>query len=129
MKIDDIINPQRIEEITNQVVFDEKKFLDIIEKSKEKKGLSFEDVAILITAPREMSDYLFKTSSWIRREIYGNRMVLFAPLYISSYCVNRCAYCGFQAQNHQPRMKLDSVRIRFENEALLDMGDKRTLLE
>ncbi|OWK27402.1 MAG: [FeFe] hydrogenase H-cluster radical SAM maturase HydG [Parcubacteria group bacterium GW2011_GWA2_38_13b] len=129
MKIDDIINQQRIEEIINRVVFDEKKFLDIIEKSKEKKGLSLEDVAIFITAPQEMSDYLFKTSSWIRREIYGNRTVLFAPLYVSSYCVNRCAYCGFQAQNHQPRMKLDSVRIRLETEALLDMGHKRALLE
>ena len=129
MKSSDIVDQQKIEEMMDKAVFDEKKFLDIIEKAKEKKGLSLEDVAVLITAPRKMSDYIFKTSSWIRKEIYGNRMVLFAPLYVSSYCVNRCAYCGFQAQNNQLRMKLNSARIRFETEALLDMGHKRTLLE
>ena len=101
----------------------------ILSKSERKNGLSLEEVAVLIAAPREMSDYLFKASSWIRREIYGNRMVLFAPLYISSYCVNRCSYCGFQAQNQQPRTKLNPTRIKFETEALLDMGHKRLLLE
>ncbi|MEK7627096.1 MAG: [FeFe] hydrogenase H-cluster radical SAM maturase HydG [Patescibacteria group bacterium] len=129
VKIQDIVDSRKIEAMLDKTVFDEKKFFDIIEKAKEKNGLSLEEVAVLIAAPREMSDYLFKASSWIRREIYGNRMVLFAPLYISSYCVNRCSYCGFQAQNQQPRTKLNPTRIKFETEALLDMGHKRLLLE
>jgi 2-iminoacetate synthase len=130
MKTKEIFDPEKNEYILENIQFNENEFFGILEKARGKKGLSLEEVAVLIKAPREYSGELFKTAAFIRKEIYGNRMVLFAPLYCSSYCVNRCAYCAFQAQNaSNKRIKLTEERVKIEALSLLNMGHKRTLLE
>jgi len=65
----------------------------------------------------------------IKMAIYGPRLVLFAPLYVSSFCVNDCEYCGFHYRNQAPRRKLSLEEVRQQVEILEDMGHKRLLLE
>lgn len=103
---------------------------EILARAREKNGLSVDDVAALIVAPREFDQEMFEVSARVRNEIYGNRMVLFAPLYWSNFCANDCAYCSFRTSNkseRRVRLSLDSVVE--ETTALLDMGHKRIILE
>ncbi len=109
---------------------DKKKVLDILEKAKELKGLSPEETAVLLqNLDPELDEALFETARWIKMQIYGNRLVLFAPLYITNECGNICAYCGFRADNKLLKRKtLTFDEIREEVEILEDMGHKRLLL-
>lgn len=102
----------------------------ILEKAKEKKGLSLEDVALLLqsSAP-EIDAEIFQTAREVKQATYGNRIVLFAPLYISNECANKCRYCGFSATNHRlSRKTLTAQEIREEVKVLEDSGQKRLLL-
>lgn len=72
---------------------------------------------------------MFKIAGDIKKSIYGNRIVLFAPLYISDYCVNNCVYCGYKSCNGFERRKLTQEEIRTEVEILERMGHKRLALE
>ena len=103
---------------------------NIILKSLDLKGLKIEDVAVLLNCKdRETLDLLFDTASKIKKEIYGDRIVMFAPLYISNICGNDCAYCAFRATNKTLRRHaLDMDEIRDEVRALIDQGHKRLLL-
>lgn len=109
--------------------FNKKRFFEIIEKTKSLKGLSLEETAALIFAPQQYSGLIFKTAGFVRKEIYGNRMVLFAPLYWSDFCQNNCFYCGFRKANNSPRRKLSLEEVKQQIEILLDTGHKRVLLE
>lgn len=130
MNIKEIVDSQEIERILREISFEKKRFFEILEKARLKTGLSLEEVGALITADKKHLDLILQTAGNIRNEIYGNRMVLFAPLYWSNYCINRCAYCSFQSQNRQTkRVKLGLEDIKSETLALLSMGHKRTLLE
>lgn len=130
MNIREIVNAEKIALILKTVQFNESDFFGILKKAEEMKELSMEEAAILIRAPDEYSEALFQAAALIRKDIYGDRMVLFAPLYCSSYCVNRCAYCAFQSQNAvNKRVKLTKERVKMEILSLLNMGHKRTLLE
>ena len=72
----------------------------ILDKALLLKGLDLEDVAMLINiSDEELLDNLFKTAYKIKNSIYGNRLVLFAPLYVSNHCSNNCLYCGFRIDN------------------------------
>ncbi len=103
---------------------------EIIGKALEKKGLElFEAAELLAVTGQEGLQKMFAASSRVKKEIYGDRLVLFAPLYLSSYCVNDCAYCGFHASNPAPRKKLSMQEIREQVLALLEMGHKRLLVE
>jgi len=102
----------------------------VLEKASQKKGLTLEEAALLISV--EESDgisAILNLAGEIKKEIYGERLVLFAPLYISNYCVNNCEYCGFHSKNKAPRKRLTTREITAEVTALIDMGHKRLLLE
>ncbi len=102
----------------------------VIDKAREKRGLSYEEIAVLLKAkePHHIES-IYKIASEIKRSIYGNRVVLFAPLYVSDYCVNNCKYCGYQRHNQFNRHKLTDEQIREEVRILEQMGHKRIALE
>lgn len=106
-------------------------YMDIVEKAKKEKGLTHEEVAYLINCNKdEVWDEIFKLANKIKNDYYGNRIVLFAPLYLSNYCINGCTYCPYHAKNKTiPRKKLTQEEIKKETIALMNMGHKRLALE
>ena len=102
----------------------------VLQKARELKGLSREDVAVLChVASPDQVEALFETARYVKEQIYGHRMVLFAPLYISNVCGNECAYCAFSSRNKAlPRTALDMAAIGRETRALIRQGHKRILL-
>lgn len=103
---------------------------EILAKAREMHGLSAADVSVLamISDPELLSE-MFATARWVKETIYGRRLVLFAPLYISNLCKNECAYCAFRARNKElKRRSLNQDEIREEVEVLLGQGHKRVLL-
>ncbi|MBR1424164.1 [bacterium] len=103
----------------------------ILEKAKLGNGLSHREASVLLACEvPEKNDEIFSLAKKIKEEYYGNRIVLFAPLYLSNYCVNGCVYCPYHAKNkHIPRKKMTQDEIREEVIALQDMGHKRLALE
>ncbi|TIH20248.1 [FeFe] hydrogenase H-cluster radical SAM maturase HydG [Marinifilum sp. JC120] len=103
---------------------------ETIAKAKERKGLSpFEAAVLLKNTDKELDNEIFEAAIEAKKGIYGNRLVLFAPLYISNECVNQCAYCGFNATNNDlQRRTLSAEEIHKEVEVLEDLGHKRLLL-
>lgn len=102
----------------------------ILEKAKNKKGLEHSEIAALLEIEnKDQLKKLFEVSGQIKKDVYGNRVVLFAPLYISDYCVNNCVYCGYKCKNKFVRRKLTMEEIRKEVEILEQMGHKRLALE
>lgn len=103
---------------------------EILNRAETLQGLSPEDVAALLTTDsREHIERMFRIAGRIKEEIYGERVVMFAPLYISDYCVNRCKYCGYNCTNEFGRRRLTMDEIRAEAEILERMGHKRLALE
>jgi len=103
---------------------------ELLEKALKLKGLSLQESAKLLNATDEKSlEKIFKAAKEVKLRIYGKRLVLFAPLYISSYCVNNCSYCGFHCENKAKRKKLSMEEVKKQVEILVDMGHKRLLLE
>lgn len=103
----------------------------ILEKAKLGKGLSHREAAVLLDCEiEEKNKEIFELAEKIKKDYYGNRIVLFAPLYLSNYCVNGCVYCPYHAKNtHIPRRKLTQEKIKQEVIALQDMGHKRLAIE
>ena len=103
----------------------------IIEKAKEMKGISHREAAVLLECDLEDENQrIYQLAKAIKDKFYGNRIVMFAPLYLSNYCVNGCVYCPYQFKNKQiKRKKLTQEEIRQEVIALQDMGHKRLALE
>ncbi len=102
----------------------------ILSKGRALAGLNLEETAVLLNAKGEGSrEAIFDTAAHIKKTIYGDRLVFFAPLYLSNYCVNDCGYCGFHSSNRSERKKLTFDEIRSEVERLIEMGHKRLLLE
>ena len=103
----------------------------IIAKAKERKGLSHREASVLLACPiPEKNEEIYKLAEQIKKDFYGNRIVMFAPLYLSNYCINGCTYCPYHMKNkHIPRKKLTQDKIRREVIALQDMGHKRLALE
>ena len=103
----------------------------ILEKAKLGKGLTHREASVLLACDNEdKNDEIFKLAEKIKKDYYGNRIVLFAPLYLSNYCVNGCVYCPYHAKNkHIPRKKLTQEEIKNEVIALQDMGHKRLAIE
>ena len=103
---------------------------EVLQKASEMKGLNLEDVAILtcISDPKMLAE-LFETANKVKETIYGKRLVLFAPLYISNLCANECLYCAFRATNKDiKRNALTQEHIAREVEVLINQGHKRILL-
>ena len=105
--------------------------IDILEKAKKAKGLSHKEAFVLLScAEDDLNKEILKTAKELKLKFYANRIVLFAPLYLSNYCVNGCTYCPYHGQNkHIPRKKLTQDEIREQVIALQDMGHKRLALE
>ena len=104
---------------------------EILEKAKLGKGLTHREASVLLACDNEeKNNEIFKLAEKIKKDYYGNRIVLFAPLYLSNYCVNGCVYCPYHAKNkHIPRKKLTQEEIKNEVIALQDMGHKRLAIE
>ncbi len=102
----------------------------ILNKALELKGLDLEETAALLNIEDDDNlEYLFETAGRIKDKIYGNRLVLFAPLYVSNYCSNNCLYCGFRRDNHNiKRIRLNPDQIKEETIEILRQGHKRILL-
>ena len=103
----------------------------LIEKAKLRKGLSHREASVLLACQiQEKNEEIFKLAEQIKKDFYGNRIVMFAPLYLSNYCINSCTYCPYHLKNkHIARKKLTQEEIRREVIALQDMGHKRLALE
>ena len=131
---DDFINHEEIVETLayaeknkeNRALIDE-----ILEKAKLRKGLSHREAAVLLDCTLEdKNQEIYALAEQIKKDFYGNRIVMFAPLYLSNYCINGCVYCPYHLKNkHIARKKLTQEEIRREVIALQDMGHKRLALE
>lgn len=112
---------------------------EILEKARPRKtgrgvecsGLSHRDASVLLACDLpEMTEKIYSLASEIKENFYGDRIVMFAPLYLSNYCVNKCVYCPYHIQNKEiPRKKLTQEEVRQEVIALQDMGHKRLAIE
>ena len=104
---------------------------DILQKAGERKGLNHREASVLLANENpEIDEEIFALAKQLKQDFYGNRIVLFAPLYLSNYCVNGCTYCPYHAVNkHMPRKKLTQEEVRREVIALQDMGHKRLAIE
>ena len=104
---------------------------EILAKAKLEKGLSHHEASVLLACDiPELNEEIFALAKKIKDDFYGDRIVLFAPLYLSNYCVNGCVYCPYHAKNkHIARKKLTQEDIKREVIALQDMGHKRLALE
>lgn len=103
----------------------------ILEKAKLRKGLSHREASVLLDCNiPEKNEEIFALAKQIKKDFYGNRIVMFAPLYLSNYCINGCLYCPYHLKNkHITRKKLTQEEIKNEVIALQDMGHKRLALE
>lgn len=103
----------------------------IIKKAKELKGITHREAIVLLECDQEdLNEEIYALAREIKEKFYGNRIVMFAPIYLSNYCVNNCTYCPFHYKNKTiPRKKLTQEEIKQEVIALQDMGHKRLALE
>lgn len=131
---DDFINHDEILE-TLAYADENKKNLplidSLIEKAALRKGLSHREASVLLACDdEERNQKIYRLAEQIKKDFYGNRIVMFAPLYLSNYCINGCTYCPYHMKNkHIARKKLTQEEIRREVIALQDMGHKRLALE
>lgn len=109
---------------------DKLKVREVIQKSLNKNRLSLEETAVLLNAESpELIDEIKSAARTLKERIYGDRIVLFAPLYIGNYCTNNCRYCGFRVTNkYQVRKTLNETEIADEVKMLEDNGHKRLIL-
>lgn len=131
---DDFINHEEIletlayadENKANEALID-----SILKKARLRKGLSHREASVLLACQmEEKNQEIYKLAEQIKKDFYGNRIVMFAPLYLSNYCVNGCTYCPYHLKNkHIARKQLTQEEIRREVIALQDMGHKRLALE
>ena len=102
---------------------------EIIAKSKNKEALTVEETAALLNADEtDLVEQIFDTARQLKKDVYGNRIVLFAPLYVGNYCMNDCVYCGFRRSNKESvRRTLSTQELHEQIEKMLEMGHKRLI--
>lgn len=124
------IDQEEIWDILNTTESNDQRILEIVKKSLNKERLSMQETAVLLNAKSETSRLLIKDAAKeLKRKIYGDRIVIFAPLYIGNKCTNNCSYCGFAASNlKQKRVTLNKQEIIDDVKALEDKGQKRLIL-
>lgn len=117
--------------LTKNEKVDPARVREILLRASELSGLDLNDAAILLAVTeQELLQEIFATANRVKEEIYGKRLVIFAPLYISNCCVNECSYCAFCASNQAlSRRRLDRDEIAREVETLINQGHHRILLE
>jgi 2-iminoacetate synthase len=109
---------------------DARQVREILAKAHEMRGLDASDMATLMENNEpELLEEMYAAARWVKNQIYGNRLVLFAPLYISNLCTNECLYCAFRARNQAlVRRTLNQEEIARETRILIEQGHKRVLL-
>lgn len=127
----EFINDEEILKTISKVESGDYNIREILDKASLMKGLEpYEALALLLCNDKDAENEMFEIAKKIKLEIYGKRIVLFAPLYLSNYCINGCVYCPYHAKNsHIARKQLTQDEIRAEVTALQDMGHKRLALE
>lgn len=134
LKADEFINDDEIKETLAyaEANKDNLELIDgIIEKAKKRKGLNHREASVLLACDiPEKIQVMYDLAEQIKKDFYGNRIVMFAPLYLSNYCVNGCVYCPYHMKNKTiARKKLTQEEVRREVIALQDMGHKRLAIE
>ncbi len=134
LKAEEFINDSEINETLKYADENKDNFelIDsIIEKAKLRKGLDHREASVLLACEDESKlKEIYALAEQIKKDFYGDRIVMFAPLYLSNYCVNGCVYCPYHAQNkHICRKKLTQEEVKAEVIALQDMGHKRLAIE
>jgi len=123
------IDPAEIWSFLNNAKPDKVRVREIISKSLDKQRLTLAETAVLINASSELADEIKDGARELKKKVYGNRIVLFAPLYIGNKCGNNCQYCGFRSSNREAKRRtLTNDEIRDEVVALEENGQKRLIL-
>jgi 2-iminoacetate synthase len=124
------IDPEEIWALINTTKPDKKRVRDVIARSLDKKRLTLEETAVLVNSVgTDLADEIKQGAKELKEKVYGNRIVLFAPLYVGNRCTNNCQYCGFRVSNNGAvRKTLSDEEIIKEVEALEDNGQKRLIL-
>ena len=124
------IDPDEIWDYLNSVKPDKQRVRDVIQASLEKKRLSLEETAVLINATDpDLVEEIKEGARTLKEKVYGERIVLFAPLYVGDLCTNNCQYCGFRSSNKGvKRLTLSDNELITETKALIDQGHKRLIL-
>lgn len=133
-KAEEFISHEEIQETLDfaEAHKEDRELIDrILEKARKCQGLTHREALVLLDCTLEDKNAeMFALAEEIKKEFYGNRIVLFAPLYLSNYCINGCVYCPYHSVNkHIARKKLTQEEIEAEVIALQDMGHKRLALE
>ncbi|PIE90840.1 MAG: [FeFe] hydrogenase H-cluster radical SAM maturase HydG [Acidobacteria bacterium] len=120
----------RIEELMATVNPSPQQVRDVLQKSMELQPLGIEETAVLVNVQDlALKEEIWQTAKELKKKVYGNRIVLFAPLYVGSYCVNDCTYCSFRVSNKGAfRKTLTHEELVSQVESLEDMGHKRLIL-
>ena len=131
---EEFINHEEILETLNygrENAHNRKLIIEVLEKAKKAQGLSHRDAFVLLSCKEDdLNEEIYKLAKELKYKFYANRIVLFAPLYLSNYCVNGCVYCPYHGQNRSiPRKKLSQEEIKEQVIALQDQGHKRLALE
>lgn len=126
-----IINHKEIlNELSKDVDLSDDNIMSILKRAEKLKGLNYDDATTLLKVEdKTLINKIFKSAEYVKDEIYGKRLVLFAPLYVSNVCNNECLYCAFRKSNKTiKRNTLNMEQIKKEAEALIKQGHKRVLL-
>lgn len=125
------IHPEYIENLLKEATNVSESQIDaILDKAESFSGLSHQEVAALLVNQNPVHlERIFEIAGKIKEHIYGDRVVMFAPLYVSDYCVNQCAYCGYRCTSNFERRRLTQDEVRQEVRILEQMGHKRIALE
>jgi 2-iminoacetate synthase len=124
------IDPDEIWDLINNTKPEKQRVRDVIAKSLDKKRLTLEETAVLVNAVgTDLEEEIKEGAKELKQKVYGNRIVLFAPLYVGNRCINNCQYCGFRTSNSEAvRKTLSDDEIIQEVEALEENGQKRLIL-
>ena len=126
----DAIHPEAIYSIISRQRSEDKvRIRECLARARSLAGLTLEETAALASVEDpELVQEIHDAAKYVKHEIYGKRLVLFAPLYYSNYCSNNCLYCGFRRDNKQPRRQLTLDEVENETRCLIDQGHKRILV-
>ncbi|MDO4528621.1 MAG: [FeFe] hydrogenase H-cluster radical SAM maturase HydG, partial [bacterium] len=126
----DFIDDAKLEALVAGMKEDADAVRAVIAKSMRKEALTVEETAVLLAAESpELVEEIFEAARQLKRDVYGNRIVFFAPLYVGNYCINNCKYCGFRKSlSSAVRHTLTEDELTREVHALEDIGHKRLIL-
>ncbi len=127
--VKDFIDDDYLHRLVSETKADKEEVRAIITKSLNKRTLTVEETAMLLGADEELTEEIFAAARQLKKEVYGNRIVLFAPLYIGNNCINDCAYCAFRSSNKEAvRRTLNRRELIQQVQALENAGHKRLIL-